>query len=121
VAASDSRAARSGRARSKQQHRTAPAASGSTTGTMNSSAASSLPALPFAPPPRSAPSTWSEPVSAWARSAITRISAVIAKLITIAVSTSACGSGSAYAGQVGASLPSTIRRAADAARGRSGR
>src|SRR5690606_25520227 len=46
---------------------------------------------PFEPPP----STWSEPVSRCVRSAITSIRAVIAKPMTIAVSTSACGSGSA--------------------------
>ena len=41
------------------------------------------------------PSTWSDPVSRWVRSAMTSISAVIAKPITIAVSTRACGRGSA--------------------------
>src|SRR4051812_34265959 len=45
----------------------------------------------------SSPSTWSVPVSPRAASSTTRRSAVVAKAITIAVSTSACGSGSANA------------------------
>ena len=43
----------------------------------------------------SLPSTWSVPVKPRAASSTTSSSAVVAKLITIAVSTSACGSGSA--------------------------
>src|SRR5690606_40050427 len=42
----------------------------------------------------SRPSTWSLRRSAWLRIATTTTTAVIAKAITIAVSTSACGSGS---------------------------
>src|SRR6185312_3131424 len=47
----------------------------------------------------SRPSTWSVPVKPRDASRTTRNSAVVAKLITMAVKTSACGSGSArYAG-----------------------
>src|SRR6185312_4251050 len=51
----------------------------------------------------SSPSTWSLPVSPREVSSTTRNSAVVAKPITIAVSTSACGSGSVYC----ATLPAT--------------
>src|SRR5690606_10284765 len=44
----------------------------------------------------SLPSTWSVPVMPRSAISTTRNSAVVAKPITIAVSTSACGSGSAY-------------------------
>ena len=44
----------------------------------------------------SRPSTWSVPVRPRDASSTTRNSAVVAKLMTIAVRTSACGSGSAY-------------------------
>src|SRR5690606_33146340 len=44
----------------------------------------------------SLPSTWSVPVRPRAANSTTRNSAVVAKLITIAVSTSACGKGSMY-------------------------
>src|SRR5690606_10810922 len=44
--------------------------------------------------PGSRPSTWSLRRSAWLRMATTTTTAVIAKAITIAVSISACGSGS---------------------------
>ena len=44
----------------------------------------------------SLPSTWSVPVKPRAASSTTRNSAVVAKLMTMAVRTSACGSGSAY-------------------------
>src|SRR5690606_36469957 len=44
---------------------------------------------------RSRPSTWSVPVAPRAASSTTRNNAVVAKLMTIAVSTRACGTGSA--------------------------
>ena len=44
--------------------------------------------------PGSLPSTWSVPVSPRETISTTRKSAVVAKLMTIAVSTSACGTGS---------------------------
>ena len=44
---------------------------------------------------RSRPSTWSVPVKPREASSTTRNRAVVAKLMTIAVRTSACGSGSA--------------------------
>ena len=74
--------------RSSKSSISAPAASGSTTGTTGRC---SLPAHSSG----SRPSTWSVPVSPRAASSTTSSSAVVAKLMTIAVSTSACGSGSA--------------------------
>ena len=44
---------------------------------------------------RSLPSTWSVPVRPREAISTTRKSAVVAKLMTMAVSTSACGTGSA--------------------------
>src|SRR5690606_36334481 len=56
----------------------------------------------------SLPSTWSLPLSARPRMASTRITAVMAKEITMAVSTSACGTGSTWLARVGPPDPRRI-------------
>ena len=53
-------------------------------------------------------STWRSVISGKKGRAMTSSSAVIAKLMTMAVSTSACGSGSAYSASEATRLPSMI-------------
>src|SRR5690606_3402746 len=55
----------------------------------------------------SPPSTWSLPLRPREVSSTTRNSAVVAKPITIAVSTSACGSGSVYCSNLPTTSPRT--------------